>query len=349
MTSLNNHCNESNSAETEISTSKTNRKIDVPRDEYETALRQITNLHNYVMERRTIGENKKSEQEKTSISADDFIQFSKNASDRMLSDLDNCVEVMNDDEFTRRNIQCDTPLRRAIQQADEPEDAMSVEEYSISSSEDEGQRDLEQGDEVISDEDIDEEDLVDRELEQKARDLRNQVRAKANATQLAREEKLQQHLDKIQQELETMDQSSDDFRQSLVERSSASASGSNDNTNTSENENDDSHHRVRLGELEKSLTALKASLSSLDAKLPIQLNKLQSTIESISHSLKKSGDELSGTERAIHSRINIRDVIGKKSKYDNNGDTSNEKDNVVTPQGQKAGAAKRFAMFVSRS
>eukprot|EP00554_Chaetoceros_debilis_P012328 CAMPEP_0194117752 /NCGR_PEP_ID=MMETSP0150-20130528/32645_1 /TAXON_ID=122233 /ORGANISM="Chaetoceros debilis, Strain MM31A-1" /LENGTH=76 /DNA_ID=CAMNT_0038808891 /DNA_START=54 /DNA_END=281 /DNA_ORIENTATION=- len=76
-----------------------------------------------------------------------------------------------------------------------------------------------------------------------------------------------------------MNQSSDDFRQSLVERSSASASGSNDNTNTSENENDDSHHRVRLGELEKSLTALKASLSSLDAKLPIQLNKLQSTIE----------------------------------------------------------------------
>lgn len=343
MTAINKKCDESNSVETEKSASKINRKINVARDEYETASLQITNLHNYVMKRRTVGEDTKTQRGKPPIPADDFINFSKDASDRMLSDLDNCVEVMDDDEFTRRNIQCDTPLRRAIQKADEPEDSMSVEDCSISSSEDEGHQDEEQDDEIISDEDIDEEDLLDRELEQKARDLRNQVRAKAKTTELVREEKLEQHLNKIQHELEAMNQSSDDFRHALLER--MGASGGNDNTS----ETYDGHPKVRLVELGKSLSALRTSLSSIDAKLPTQLEQLQSTIESISHSLQKSGDELSGTERAIHSRINIQDVIGRETEDDSNGDKCNEKDNILTPVGRKTGAAKRFAMFVSRS
>jgi hypothetical protein len=193
--------------------------------------------------------------------------------------------------------------------------SVSTDDDSISASDDDDDVDLE------------EEDLLDRQVWEKAKELRKNVRDASRKLQLVREEKIGQAMARIQSQVDDLIHFEKKWSDEM-ERNMEHGLG-------------ECNSVVNTDEMEAALKKVKEQLENLENVLPENLKAIRDTIESVSISVqKKLRGELSKTEKAIQLR-DCDDVWRRKGDKQ----TIHDREEV----GQHIDAAKRFALFVSRS
>ena len=187
-------------------------------------------------------------------------------------------------------------LKRIVEPVADPQFQDFVDLYHIVSPFDDDDDDDEQPASVVEvddeEEEIDEADLLDSKALAEARKLRSSVRDLSRSVQEIRERVLK----------DSLETSSDQEYNALLEELENNRSSMNGNTNTNQMAVDS--QRVVL---EESLQALSALLNDSQwSMLPEQLESLQSTIDVIHKNTDKS-QPMSQTEVAIISRANSAD------------------------------------------
>lgn len=265
-----------------------------------------------------------------------------------------------DDSF----IQFDTPLRRKLprRRTEEVEDFVSSSSSSCSSSsssseeEEEvflGSMKIHKGSlndrnrsspavEIVGDEEEDdEEDLLDLDAVSRVQNLRNQVRKSAEHTCSIRSkhmERLDSFIKKEVQSWQTI--VSEECKEDQQQKLEDTVANGREEVGIGGTDVDS------VGTMQSSIISLLKTIRALDVKLPEQLELLSETLETLDFSIKPKkrteggeGVILSGTERAIISRVDTkRRKLNLEEKEDKI--TFDHKRIVLKPE-------QRFALFIA--
>lgn len=285
----------------------------------------------------------------------------------VIDQLQVLVKPVTWNEYEERFIRFDSPLRRKLRRSrnEGAEDFVSSSSSSSSGSASEDD-DEEEGEELRvrvnhrfptnedkrsslvaemveeEEEEEDEEDLLDLDAVSRVQDLRNQVRKSAEHTcsiQAIQMKRLDLFLGKEVQSWKTIipeeckeDQQQKGINNAMLEKGDEEFMGGK--------------NMDRLDIMQSSITRLLQTLKKLEGKLPEQLNLLSETLDTLDHSLKRKerqegggGAILSGTERAIISRV---DTKRRKTKME-------EKEEIENSKNQRIGLEpeQRFALFMA--
>lgn len=248
--------------------------------------------------------------------------------------------IIPDENFERNNGQYDTPMKKLIKQGialhekkdrgdrdvnnddhdNDDNDSMMDDILNISSdSEAEADQSMlsqhssdAEGDE--EDEILDDEDLIDKEVHQKVKQIRKDVRNASMRLCRTRESVMNEKLNIIRNQMKILE----GINESMNNLDNYDVVENNDNDNGNTGAGTITLLNSDLTAMEQLLTTLKTQLDTLGVELPENIQSLRDTIESVSTSIEKKAEgKFTGTERAIRARDD--DSLWKKRLHPDEG------------------------------
>ena len=272
----------------------------------------------------------------------------------LISSIESVVTPFNENEFRKRYIKFDTPMKEKISKLKH----LNVDEMSCSSSSDDDDGEDGGEDRYLVEEEDDEEDFVDQVALQRAKELRALVRKKAMDVQQKKESKLSTILDFISKQLyeweimsnDSCSDGSDDRDGDRSMNENQMDEGDSNTSNQIKTEN-----QKRLQQMSTSLSNLEATLQSMEGSLPDTLESIQQSIDTIQHYItKKEKESMNGPgvsnhiERAILSRIDANKVQSTQKQQHLQGAVKNNGNIDIMSRFKEMDAEQRFSLFVSQ-
>lgn len=310
-------------------------KVLVPENEYDAALRTLTNV---LLPPAAESSSNDSKTWFTLSSSSSPIR--KDIHNSIVGTIERSIEPIPTVDFEKLQKFGSTPVKKQLakimENPDLQEDDLSV--SSCSTDEDDNSESTTNA--ASSDSEMEDDELLDRPVWERAKELRQKVRMASKNLQLVREEKMGQALSQVQSEINDLIRLEKEWNDTVEERFNQAGENQLD-CNT----------LVDKEDMEKALANIKKQLDNLENVLPENLQGLRDTIESVSYSLqKKMRHDLSRTEGAIRLR-DCDDVWKSMKSAQRNNEFDKRVDSSVKENEQpekKMDAATRFAMFVSK-